>query len=708
MSLFFPKFIGVRKVNRLLDKLNDDINEYNKYEQTHNVTKELAGILAFSLDLQINVFAPSPATKQLMSAGNRFRNPYKPTVHLNDAQFNLNPIDPIVAQAIADDDVRLSEADKSRFVELMSELHLMCTEHPLPDNGEPVFNESRYRDALRLISFQLSQQSKNYKKIKNLCLSGGGAKGMAYPGVLEALEDADILEGIERVAGTSAGGISALPLALGYPPRVIRDIVLNKAFAQFLTQATPILRFGAHFSSRGRRLVGDQKFLNEFKKVTLKTFSKIAPDLSALPSQLRTDIKFELDLGNEKKAQRVLEQHVQSLSADGVIQLIDYFDKHVNIDFIVQELIRAAELEVDPSGQFPHMGFSNAGGQRNLDAIRNVCRLIRNEDIIEEFFGDLIEERLQQIHPESLYDLFVKNQFINQGEPITPTMLRNLTFPQLKALADQLPEFGFKELYICIAKEKDIISYEQIDVWHGNKEYQDMPIKTAVRISMNLPIVFKPYKYKDNKYVDGGVRANYPMHIFDRVLGHDLDESIGFIFSPEGNFSKSPKVEQILHHDSAAPEFDSSNMLEFIKDKAAHKAQSITSFFHMKKQQASAEISIKDYNRLGIINAQTVGTADFDLSTERRKDLMKQGGHAAEIIFSQDYDLRLHFLREKCLKDVKQLHKAVEKFGINCDMTLNKVEAARGEAETHLKADLSKYSVKKDDGGNSGLRYGSI
>jgi NTE family protein len=44
---------------------------------------------------------------------------------------------------------------------------------------------------------------------KNLVFKGGGIRGVAYTGVLEKLYDFDILSNIERVAGTSAGAITA-------------------------------------------------------------------------------------------------------------------------------------------------------------------------------------------------------------------------------------------------------------------------------------------------------------------------------------------------------------------------------------------------------------------------------------------------------------------------------------------------------------------
>ncbi len=51
--------------------------------------------------------------------------------------------------------------------------------------------------------------------VTSLVLSGGGAKGIAFSGVVQALEDAAKLQGIQLVCGSSAGAISAALLASG-------------------------------------------------------------------------------------------------------------------------------------------------------------------------------------------------------------------------------------------------------------------------------------------------------------------------------------------------------------------------------------------------------------------------------------------------------------------------------------------------------------
>jgi len=49
---------------------------------------------------------------------------------------------------------------------------------------------------------------------RNLVFKGGGIRGLAYAGALEVLEKHQILEDIERVAGTSAGAITAMLVSL--------------------------------------------------------------------------------------------------------------------------------------------------------------------------------------------------------------------------------------------------------------------------------------------------------------------------------------------------------------------------------------------------------------------------------------------------------------------------------------------------------------
>jgi NTE family protein len=68
---------------------------------------------------------------------------------------------------------------------------------------------------------------------KNLVFEGGGVKGVAYGGSLEALDQEGVLDEIEKVAGTSAGAITATMVALGYSANYIKNEMLNLDFKTF-------------------------------------------------------------------------------------------------------------------------------------------------------------------------------------------------------------------------------------------------------------------------------------------------------------------------------------------------------------------------------------------------------------------------------------------------------------------------------------------
>lgn len=76
-------------------------------------------------------------------------------------------------------------------------------------------------------------------RYRNLVLEGGGVKGAAYAGALAALDAHGQLASIERVAGTSAGAITALMVAVGYTPAEIHDVVLQVDLGDFRDGSFP-------------------------------------------------------------------------------------------------------------------------------------------------------------------------------------------------------------------------------------------------------------------------------------------------------------------------------------------------------------------------------------------------------------------------------------------------------------------------------------
>ncbi len=71
-------------------------------------------------------------------------------------------------------------------------------------------------------------------RIRNLVFQGGGIKGSAYAGAVGVLAEHDLLGGVERVAGTSAGAITACMLAIGAGPEGLMRSVKTTNFGSFL------------------------------------------------------------------------------------------------------------------------------------------------------------------------------------------------------------------------------------------------------------------------------------------------------------------------------------------------------------------------------------------------------------------------------------------------------------------------------------------
>jgi NTE family protein len=77
---------------------------------------------------------------------------------------------------------------------------------------------------------------------KNLVFEGGGVKGIAYVGALDVLEKKGILQNIERVAGTSAGAMMAVLVAMRYSSSEVEDILKKINFKDFMDNSVGLVR----------------------------------------------------------------------------------------------------------------------------------------------------------------------------------------------------------------------------------------------------------------------------------------------------------------------------------------------------------------------------------------------------------------------------------------------------------------------------------
>lgn len=83
--------------------------------------------------------------------------------------------------------------------------------------------------------FSLLPTSSSYPK--NLVFRGGGVKGTTFAGVFQAFEERGLLRHVRRVAGSSAGAITATLIAVDYSREEIEEILFKKNFTDFVDHA---------------------------------------------------------------------------------------------------------------------------------------------------------------------------------------------------------------------------------------------------------------------------------------------------------------------------------------------------------------------------------------------------------------------------------------------------------------------------------------
>ncbi|MBC7772759.1 MAG: patatin-like phospholipase family protein, partial [Pyrinomonadaceae bacterium] len=71
-------------------------------------------------------------------------------------------------------------------------------------------------------------------QFRNLVFEGGGVLGIAYAGALRVMQEKGILPDIQRVAGASAGAITAALLAIRYDADGIQKVVAETSFSTFM------------------------------------------------------------------------------------------------------------------------------------------------------------------------------------------------------------------------------------------------------------------------------------------------------------------------------------------------------------------------------------------------------------------------------------------------------------------------------------------
>lgn len=113
-------------------------------------------------------------------------------------------------------------------------IHVIHAEEKLDKEFGPFYLEYKNHVRGRIIPLPpfKRRRSAHFYPFKNLVFRGGGMKGTAYTGVLQVLDEEGILKQIKRVAGTSAGAITATLVSFNLDINHTLELIKSLDFKQ--------------------------------------------------------------------------------------------------------------------------------------------------------------------------------------------------------------------------------------------------------------------------------------------------------------------------------------------------------------------------------------------------------------------------------------------------------------------------------------------
>jgi NTE family protein len=171
-------------------------------------------------------------------------------------------------------------------------------------------------------------------------------------------------------------------------------------------------------------------------------------------------------------------------------------------------------------------------------------------------------------------------------------------------------------------------------------------VADAVRISMSIPLFFAAKRsMRGDVYVDGGVVDNYPVKLFDRqkyVAAHSRVPEYYEKHNQELRRAGKTVSPYVYNKETLGFRLDSAREIAVFRDQAEPEHQKIEDFFTYTWALVETILSIQngyhlhgdDWQRTIYIDTRGVGTTDFDLSDEKKSELVESGRVNTEKYFA--------------------------------------------------------------------------
>jgi NTE family protein len=334
-------------------------------------------------------------------------------------------------------------------------------------------------------------------QIRRLALEGGGGKGNAYLGALYALDDLKVLGQIETIAGSSAGAITALALALGMRPAEVYTFIATTDFFTFFddvadSSPTP----GAPYKPPEV----PERLLR--RKAEMEFRVRFAGPL--IGGQLFRAAKRAFESARSAVLEAVLSTMFR---AEDVVYGINALYLGVGAGAPPRRQVPAAEpkapLEKRVVGKVLE---SMPAYLTSLTWDSGVFSGETARDTLARMIGDRVGAHADLEGSMSTPAASPPSDAIARGRAVTFAQLDNY------CSANRLPTLRVTGSELCSKKS----------VIFSGATTPNFPVADAVRISMGLPFVYKPYVIRSRPagfppcgvYVDGGVFSNLPLNAF--------------------------------------------------------------------------------------------------------------------------------------------------------------------------------------------------
>jgi NTE family protein len=141
--------------------------------------------------------------------------------------------------------------------------------------------------------------------IENFVFEGGGVKGAVYAGCMQVMDEHGLFDQVKRVAGTSAGSITAALLAVGAGSKGLTTTILDSNFNKFIYHRGGILSdifrtFWCYGIHSGNSFVAILKgYFQQFGGDADMTFGQLAEHIARDPTRFKDLYVVASDISNQ-------------------------------------------------------------------------------------------------------------------------------------------------------------------------------------------------------------------------------------------------------------------------------------------------------------------------------------------------------------------------------------------------------------------------